>query len=74
MEWRSGIEYRHVCLGENKVQPKTLTTRTGLEIGVLDQSSSHKWLSCMLSMASTGRRQDDIDHRLQHAAAFLVNK
>ena len=27
--------------------PKTLTTRAGLEIAVLDQSSSHKWLGCM---------------------------
>ena len=29
--------------------PKTLTTRAGLKIAVLDQSSSHKWLGCMLS-------------------------
>ena len=55
--------------------PKTLTTRAGLEIGVLDQSSSHKWLGCMLSTANAGRRQDDIDHRLQSAArAFHVHK
>ena len=55
--------------------PKTLTTRAGLEIGVLDQSSSHKWRGCMLSTANAGRRQDDIDHRLQSAArAFHVHK
>ena len=55
--------------------PKTLTTRAGLEIGVLDQSSSHKWLGCMLSTANAGKRQDDIDHRLQSAArAFHVHK
>ena len=32
--------------------PKTLTTRAGLELGVLDQSSSHKWLGCMFSTAN----------------------
>ena len=42
---------------------------------MLDQSSSHKWLGCMLSTANAGRRQDDIDHRLQSAArAFHVHK
>ena len=52
-----------------QAQPtKTLTTRAGLEIAVLDQSSSHKWLGCMLSTENAGRRQDDIDHRLQCAA------
>ena len=56
-------------------QPKTLTTRAGLEIAVLDQSSAHKWLGCMLSTENAGRRQDDIDHRLQSAArAFHVHK
>ena len=55
--------------------PKTLTTRAGLEIAVLDQSSSHKWLGCMLSTENAGKRQDDIDHRLQSAArAFHVQK
>ena len=55
--------------------PKTLTTRAGLEIAVLDQSSSHKWLGCMLSTENAGRREDDIDHRLQSAArAFHVHK
>ena len=55
--------------------PKTLKTRAGLEIAVLDQSSSHKWLGCMLSTENAGRRQDDIDHRLQSAArAFHVHK
>ena len=55
--------------------PKTLTTRAGLEIAVLDQSSSHKWLGCMLSTENAGTRQDDIDHRLQSAArAFHVHK
>ena len=42
---------------------------------MLDQSSSHKWLGCMLSTENAGRRQDDIDHRLQSAArAFHVHK
>ena len=55
--------------------PKTLTTRAGLEIAMLDQSSSHKWLGCMLSTENAGTRQDDIDHRLQSAArAFHVHK
>ena len=55
--------------------PKTLTTRAGLEIAVLDQSSSHKWLGCMLSTENAGKRPDDIDHRLQSAArAFHVHK
>ena len=55
--------------------PKTLTTRAGLEIAVLDESSSHKWLGCMLSTENAGIRQDDIDHRLQSAArAFHVHK
>ena len=47
---------------------KILTTRVGLEIGVLDQSSSHKWLGCMLSTARVGKRHDDVDHQLQSAA------
>ena len=55
--------------------PKTLTTRAGLEMAGLDQSSSHKWLGCMLSTENAGTRQDDIDHRLQCAArAFRVQK
>jgi len=55
--------------------PKTLTTRAGLEIAVLDQSSSHKWLGYMLSAENAGAGQDDIDHRLQSAArAFHVHK
>ena len=54
--------------------PKTLTTRAGLEIAVLDQPSSHK-RGCVLSTENAGRRQDDIDHRLQSAArAFHVHK
>ena len=37
--------------------------------------ASHKWLGCMLSTENAGRRQDDIDHRLQSAArAFHVHK
>ena len=36
--------------------PKTLTTRAGLEIEVLDQSSSKKWLGCMFSTADAGKR------------------
>ena len=42
---------------------------------MLDQSSSNKWLGCMLSTVDASKRQDDIDHRLQCAArAFHVNK
>ena len=55
--------------------PKTLTTRAGLEIAVLDQSSSDKRLGCMLSTANAGRRKDDMDHRLQSAArSFHAHK
>ena len=45
--------------------PKTLTTRAGLEIALLEQSLSHKWLGYMLSTENAGRRPDDMDHRLQ---------
>ena len=42
---------------------------------MLDRSSSQKWLGCMLSTENEGKRQDDIDHRLQSAArAFHVHK
>ena len=55
--------------------PKTLTTRAGLEIAVLDQSSSQKCLGYMLSAENAGAGQDDIAHRLQSAArAFHVHK
>ena len=59
-----------------RAQPfSTLTTPAGLELEVIEQTKSHKWLGCVLSMTSINNRQRDIYYRLQKASrAFQTNK
>ena len=55
--------------------PSTLTTPAGLELEVLEQTKTHKWLGCLLSTLNMGNRQQDVNYRLQNASrAFQANK
>ena len=55
--------------------PSTLTTPAGLELEVLEQTKTHKWLGCLLSTLNMGNRQQDMNYRLQNASrAFQANK
>ena len=55
--------------------PSTLTTPAGLELEVLEQTKTHKWLGCILSTLNMGNRQQDMNYSLQNASrAFQANK
>ena len=55
--------------------PATLTTPAGLELVVLEQTKSQRWLGCLLSTANMGNRQQGTNYRLQSASrAFQANR
>ena len=59
-----------------QAQPgKTVTTQNGLEMEILDATTAHKWLGCLLSTLNAGNREADLDFRLQATSkAFYANK
>ena len=44
-----------------QAQPgKTVTTQNGLEMEILDATTAHKWLGCLLSTLNAGNREADL--------------
>ena len=56
-------------------QAQPPSTFAGLELEVLEQIKTHKWLGCFLSTSNMGNRQQDMNYRLQNPPrAFQANK